>query len=359
MPRLLACSPSPVLSSPALPFSPMTADSLDTLLSRLPSLSILVIGDFFLDRYLDIDPALAEMSIETGLTANQVTGIRNSPGAAGTVTNNLCALGVGNVIALGCIGDDGHGFDLERGLVATGVDTTHLLRSLDRVTPTYTKPILLPTGEERERLDVKNRTPTPSAIESELVLRLESVASRVDGILVLDQVQESECGVVTTKVRNALAEVAKGRPDLPVLADSRERIGDFKDVIVKVNEEEARNAIGGTELEATARTLSERNGKPVVITRGPDGLLVVDGDAATTIPGNDVPPPIDIVGAGDSVSASLISALAGSASLEDAARLGVIASSITVQQIGTTGVATPDQIRLRYSESPFSNASSD
>ena len=31
----------------------MTSDSLDTLLTRFPSLSILVIGDFFLDRYLE------------------------------------------------------------------------------------------------------------------------------------------------------------------------------------------------------------------------------------------------------------------------------------------------------------------
>ena len=334
----------------------MTPDSLNNLLSRFPSLSILVMGDFFLDRYLDIDPALVETSIETGLAANQVVGIRNAPGAAGTVTNNLCALGVGNVIALGCIGDDGHGVDLERSLVDTGVDTTHLFRSSDRVTPTYTKPIVTTTGDERERLDVKNRTPTPSAIESELLRRLESLVSRVDGIIVLDQVQESECGVVTTGVRNAIAELSKGHPDLPVLADSRERIADFHDVIVKPNEDEARNAIGGTELEATARTLSERNGKPVVITRGPNGLLVADRDAVTTIPGIDVPPPIDIVGAGDSVSACLISALAADASLEDAACLGVITSSITIQQIGTTGIATPDQVRLRYAESPFSDA---
>lgn len=332
----------------------MDSESLNNLLSRFPSLSILVMGDFFLDRYLDIDPTLAETSIETGLTANQVVGIRNAPGAAGTVTNNLCALGVGNVIALGCIGDDGHGVDLERSLATTGVDTSHLLRSSDRVTPTYTKPIVATTGEERERLDVKNRTPTPTAVGTELLERLEVLAPDVDGIVVLDQVQEAECGIVTTKTRQAISNLAQTHPDLPILADSRERIGEFRDVIVKPNEAEAQRAAGGDSPEAAAKALSDRNGKPVVITRGSDGLIAADGETVFTIPGLEVPPPIDIVGAGDSVSASLISALAAKASLEDAARLGVLVSSITIQQLGTTGVATPDQIRLRYKESPFS-----
>jgi hypothetical protein len=48
------------------------------------------VGDFFLDKYLDIDPRLIEVSLETGKTAHQVTAIRHSPGA-GTVVSNLSA----------------------------------------------------------------------------------------------------------------------------------------------------------------------------------------------------------------------------------------------------------------------------
>ena len=58
----------------------MTSHSLDLLLSRFSDLSILVVGDFFLDRYLDIDPTLSETSLETGLEANQVVRVRNHPG---------------------------------------------------------------------------------------------------------------------------------------------------------------------------------------------------------------------------------------------------------------------------------------
>ena len=72
----------------------MDATRLEALLSRWPGLQFVVLGDYFLDRYLDIDRALAEVSLETGLEAHQVVAIRNSPGAAGNVAANLAALGV-------------------------------------------------------------------------------------------------------------------------------------------------------------------------------------------------------------------------------------------------------------------------
>ena len=58
---------------------------LEAILTRIPTLTIGVVGDLFLDRYLDLDDALTEPSIETGLAAYQVIGVRSQPGAAGTV----------------------------------------------------------------------------------------------------------------------------------------------------------------------------------------------------------------------------------------------------------------------------------
>src|SRR5688572_26200413 len=66
----------------------MNETLLEIILARLPSLTIGVIGDLFLDRYLDLDAALTEPSVETGLDAYQVIRVRSSPGAAGTVINN-------------------------------------------------------------------------------------------------------------------------------------------------------------------------------------------------------------------------------------------------------------------------------
>ena len=70
-------------------FDGMSSDRLRELVDRFPQARIAVIGDFFLDKYFDVDPALAEVSLETGKTAHQVAAIRHSPGAAGTVVCNL------------------------------------------------------------------------------------------------------------------------------------------------------------------------------------------------------------------------------------------------------------------------------
>lgn len=335
----------------------MTHSDLQELLNRFSDLAILVIGDFFLDRYLIVDPDLAEVSLETGLEARQVVQIRNRPGAAGTVTSNLNGLGVGRIRALGVIGDDGQGYDLKAGLRATGVDTRHLMEIPGRVTPTYTKPVLSSTGQEMERLDIKNRSPLPQGVEDRILTALENLLGEVHGVIVLDQVRERNCGVITDRVREGIARLAGARPDVVFLADSRSRIGRFKKVIVKVNREEALTASSGDSgakdagrLDAAIRTLSARTGRPVYVTLGPDGILSVDGNAIHRIPGIPVPGPIDIVGAGDSVSAGIVSALCAGASYVDAARVGVLVSSITIQQIGTTGAASPDQVLQRFEE---------
>lgn len=340
----------------------MTHSDLQELLNRFSNLAILVIGDFFLDRYLIVDPDLAEVSLETGLETRQVVQVRNRPGAAGTVTSNLDGLGVGRIRALGVIGDDGQGYDLKAGLRATGVDTRLLMEIPGRVTPTYTKPVLSSTGQEMERLDIKNRSPLPQGVEDRILTALENVLGEVHGVIVLGQVRERNCGVITDRVREGIARLAGAHPDVVFLADSRSRIGRFNKVIVKVNREEALAATSrdsGAEeaggLDAAIRQFATRTGRPVYITLGAEGILSDDGSTIHRVPGIPVPGPVDTVGAGDSVSAAIASALCAGASYVDAARLGVLVSSITIQQIGTTGAASPDQVLQRFKETQFTN----
>src|SRR5215468_731697 len=98
----------------------LTDATLERILNGIPNLTLGVLGDLFLDRYLEIDAALTEPSIETGLDAYQVVRIRSNPGAAGTVINNLSALGVRQVYVLSAIGDDGEGYELLQALARQG-----------------------------------------------------------------------------------------------------------------------------------------------------------------------------------------------------------------------------------------------
>src|SRR5205809_3397418 len=116
----------------------LTDATINRILDRLQTLRIGVLGDLFLDRYLDIDASLTEPSIETGLDAYQVVGVRSYPGAAGTVINNLAALGVGRIVPISMIGDDGEAYELRQALQRMqSVQLANLVISPERRTPTY------------------------------------------------------------------------------------------------------------------------------------------------------------------------------------------------------------------------------
>ncbi len=330
--------------------------TLRNILARLGDLSISVVGDLFLDKYLELDAALTEISVETGLEAYQVVRERCYPGAAGTVLNNLYVLGVGRLHAISVIGDDGAAFELTRELTARRVSFDGVLRSPLRMTPSYTKPMLSqPAGGPRElnRLDVKNRMPQPPELDRQVIERLDALFPEVDALIVADQVTERNCGVVTDAVRNHLAELARREPQRLIFADSRSHLGLFRGCTVKPNLSELCRAVGAAAandraaIAAAARQLDTLTGCGVYATLGPEGILHVAGDTETHVPGVPVVGPIDIVGAGDSTTAGIVCGLCSGATPAQAAHLGCLVASITIQQIGVTGTASPAQVLAR------------
>jgi bifunctional ADP-heptose synthase (sugar kinase/adenylyltransferase) len=342
--------------------NPLTDSLLERILQRLPTLTIGVLGDLFLDRYLDLDTSLTEASLETGLDALQVVRVRSYPGAAGTVINNLTALGVGRVCPLSVIGDDGEGYELRQALrQQPAVDASGIVSTAERRTPTYTKPMLHARNQlprEWHRLDIKNRRPMPPDLERQVLAILDAWWPRLDALMVLDQVSEADCGVVTERVRARLAELGTAAPDRLILADSRDFIGAFRSIWLKPNQGECIRAVLGqvsaTDAASCVLPLAQRTGRPVFCTCGERGTLVADprvpSPTARLVPGFPVTGPIDIVGAGDSTSAGIVCAVAAGADLDQAAAFGNLVASITIQQLGTTGSASPGQVRQRWRE---------
>jgi bifunctional ADP-heptose synthase (sugar kinase/adenylyltransferase) len=341
--------------------------TLARLLDTLPRLSIALVGDLFLDKYLDLDARLTEVSVETGLDAFQIAKVRCYPGAGGTVLNNLRALGVGTLHAVSVIGDDGEGFELLRSLRDRQVTTSGVVVRSDRMTPTYTKPMLSqPAGSARElnRLDIKNRSAASSDQDREVMTQLDALVPRVQAVIVADQVTERNQGVITDAVREHLALLAARHPRCLFLADSRRHIGLFRECVAKPNRLELLEVVGrgatvgeaptgsvSDEIRSAARALSRRTGRAVYATVGPDGILYDDGQTSQHIPGIPVTGPIDIVGAGDSTTAGIVSALCAGATPAEAAHVGCLVASITIQQLGVTGTATPSQVLARFHES--------
>jgi len=230
----------------------------------------------------------------------------------------------------------------------------------DRFTPTYYKPVLrLPGGglRELERMDHKNRRPLRREVEEELISRVRALIPAVNAVIVQDQAQEPECGVITRRTREALGEMLGTHEAAFGFVDSRVRVGEFRNMIVKPNREEACAAVhpgspfhAGKKAIICASELSARVGAPVFLTMGEEGIALATQGFAQLVPTAQLQGELDIVGAGDSATAGIVSAFCAGASLEEAAVLGNIVASITVQQIGTTGTTTQDQVRQRFAE---------
>ena len=63
------------------------------------------------------------------------------------------------------------------------------------------------------------------------------------------------------------------------------------------------------------------------------------------MPAHPVRGPIDVVGAGDAVTANLATALAAGGSLRESVELASAAASLVIHQLGTTGTATVTEIK--------------
>jgi rfaE bifunctional protein kinase chain/domain len=338
----------------------MKQSTFHALTRAYPKLRIAVVGDFCLDRYLEIDPARRETSLETGLPVHNVVKVRSQPGGAGTILNNLLALGVGQVIPVGFAGEDGEGFELCRALGAhPNVRMDWFLTTPDRRTFTYCKPLVVAPGKgpvELNRLDSKNWTPTPASVESRLIRAVEQVAREVDAIILLDQVDLPGTGVMTRKLLRAIGALAKAKPQLPMLADSRQGLQHFPSVAFKVNRAEF-SAMSGTRkslslaaVKKYASTMAREQNRRVFVTLAHQGIVgAAGGEAAEHVPALPVRGEIDVVGAGDCVTANLTAAWAAGATLRESLELANAASSIVIHQLGTTGTATVPEIwkRLR------------
>jgi len=334
----------------------MTPKRFAEITKRYAQLRIAVLGDFCLDRYLEIDPDKQETSLETGLAVHNVIQVRAQPGAAGTILNNLSALGVGEIYAIGFAGEDGEGYELYHSLQQRpGVRLDYFVRTPLRRTFTYCKPLIVAKGRpprELNRLDIKNWDRTPPLVQNQLLQAVREAAGHVDALIVMDQVDEPDTGVVTADVVQELHDLVARRPEWLVLADSRRGLLGYPPVCLKMNRAElsqlTRLCLQASlqEIGKAAAALAQHNGQPVFVTLAEQGLLgAAPQGTVDHLPAFPLRGEIDVVGAGDAVSANLAAALAAGASIREALELASAAASIVIHQLGTTGTASVAQLQ--------------
>ncbi len=329
---------------------------LHDLLKRAQRCRVGVIGDLALDAYWTVDMTRALLSRETPRFPRPVVSERYAPGAGGNVAQNLVGLNPAHVTVFSVLGVDWRGDLLRREMEARGIDTDPLIQSPERSTTAYIKPLLTGYESQQEdgRLDFGNVDPLSSTLEEALIGSITQNLENLDAVIVADQFEIN--GVVTERVREALIELARRHPDRVFVADSRTRIGLFRQMVLKPNWHEAATATGRDPTRAdralqwaVACELAKMAERPVYLTLSGKGVLVAAGEDQDQIPAAPVTPPLDPVGAGDTFIATMTTALVAGATPTEAGALANLAAAVVVEKLSETGTASPDEILLRWS----------
>ncbi len=339
--------------------TPLSQVRLEQVLDRMKSLALGVVGDYTLDGYWYADMEQSRLSRETATYPRPVIRETYSLGGAANAAWNLSALGVGAVWGFSVVGDDWRGNILHDLLAKANIRTSGLINQVDRKTPFYGKVMLTAVGrppQEDARLDFINIQPLSAEIEAALLNSLETALAKLDGLIIADYQPK---GVITDGVTHGLLGLARNHGQKPFVVDSRERAGEFRQLILKPNETEAARLffpdrspaeVSAADLSQAAVQHNQQTGQPIIITRGDHGCLVAVDGKCVTLPGVHIPPPIDPVGAGDTFLAAFTAALAAGANPLEAACLANLCAAVTVTKIGVTGIATPPEIRSMYAQ---------
>jgi bifunctional ADP-heptose synthase (sugar kinase/adenylyltransferase)/phosphoglycolate phosphatase-like HAD superfamily hydrolase len=335
----------------------MKPHRLRKLIDEIQGVRIGVVGDFCVDCYYIGDKDSSEPSIETGLPTRPVREQRSSLGGAGNVVANLHAMGVKAIRAFAVAGPDSIGLELVRLLKGMSVDTTGVvMQAAGWQTHSYLKPIVDHRECNRYDFGVFNTLSTESS--GSLLQRLGAALPEID-VLVINQ--QFEKGVHSKEFQKGLNELLGGNPRVTALVDCRHMANPYPFGLRKLNDREATRLSGDphpaedpiTRQEAldSASHLFAEWEKPVFVTRGRDGCLVIDGEGTHEIPGLHIINKTDPVGAGDSMVAGIAACLAAGATPTEAATFGNFVAGVTVQKLQQTGTAAPAEI-LAIGENP-------
>lgn len=310
------------------------------LLKRFRGARILVVGDLMLDRY--IIGSVSRISPEAPVPVVHVAEEDARPGGASNVALNIAALGGGASVA-GVVGVDLAGGKLLEELNRAAIDTTGTVASAGVRTTEKTR--IIAERQQVARVDYEDAAELHAGVLDGLLARVPELVLESTGVIIEDYGK----GVICQEVVDVVLDAAKthGRPvgfdpkdnhqlDIPWLT------------LATPNYREACMATGLPEeplgdepekhsgLRRAGEVLAERWGTDfLMITLGPHGMYLCPRDAEATVQPTLAQEVFDVSGAGDTVIAVALTAIASGATFEEAASLANHAAGVVVGKVGT------------------------
>jgi D-beta-D-heptose 7-phosphate kinase/D-beta-D-heptose 1-phosphate adenosyltransferase len=288
---------------------------------------VLVFGDVMLDRYWH--GATSRISPEAPVPVVRVEAEEGRPGGAANVALNVTALG-GHAALVGLAGEDEAGTILERQLGDAGV-RSHLLRQSQF--PTITKLRIVSRHQQLIRLDFEDGFP---GVDAGGLMRTFEAALGDSDVVVLSDYGKGTLRDIAGFVRAARA---AGRP---VLIDPKGT--DFSRyrgaTLLTPNLAEFEAVVGhcvddAMLVERGQRLLDELALDALLITRGEHGMSLLQQGREPHHLAAQAREVFDVTGAGDTVIATLATALGAGLPLDSATQLANTAACVVVGKLGT------------------------
>ncbi|MBI2559282.1 D-glycero-beta-D-manno-heptose-7-phosphate kinase [Candidatus Woesearchaeota archaeon] len=311
------------------------------ILENFKNKKILVIGDIMLDKY--IWGEVSRISPEAPVQVVNVMKETYEAGGAANVANNVSAL-TGNAFMVGIAGNDEAKEVLLGELRKKGINTEGIFTDKDK--PTTQKMRIVGRGQQLLRVDYENKGHVHKDIENSLIKFIKETIKSIDVAVISDYAK----GVITEKLINELAAAAK-KFGKAVIVDPKPKHSNLYShvTLITPNNAEASEMAGLEEgsddaVKKIGLKLLKRLNTNVLVTRGEKGMSLFEKNGSITHIPAKAKEVYSIIGAGDTVVATIALAVASGASLKDAATLANMAAGIKVGKIGTASVSI-DEIK--------------
>lgn len=305
-------------------------------LEQFRNKKILVVGDIMLDKYIWGD--VSRISPEAPVQVVHVQRETYSPGGASNVAANISALD-GSAVMVGIVGNDESRNIILNELKKIGVNTDGILADNDK--PTTQKVRIIGRSQQLLRVDYEKKEHVHQNIERSMIAFLENHIKNADAVVISDYAK----GVITPELCSKLIDLSREHSKAVIVDPKPKHMNLYSNVtLITPNNNEASEMAdmddGSDEatLEIGNKLLKYLNSN-VLITRGEKGMSLFEKNSKITHIPAKAREVYSLIGAGDTVVATLALALASDANLEEAAVLANIAAGIKVGKIGTASVS--------------------
>jgi len=317
----------------------VTPDRARAILSRAASARVLIIGDAMIDKF--IVGHVTRISPEAPVPVVAFDHDMHRIGGAANVASNIASLGA-QAMLVAVTGRDEAAATLVEACREAGIGPS-LVGDVSRPTTTKVR-VVTDRNQQVARIDYESEDAISGEIEDRVIGEIEMHTARASVIIVSDYLK----GCITRRVMQAV--VAAAAPHaVPVLVDPKIPHLDYYAgvTVITPNHHEAEFAThmrirSQEDARDAARLFRTRAGcRQVVMTRGDQGIWMLGDDAEGYLPAS-AREVADVTGAGDTVIATLALALAGGATLSEAARLANQAAGIVVGKFGPATVSATE-----------------